>query len=237
MDSDYSLSPSVFGLSLWVSFSAVLAITSFDQLKFSPHVAAAYTANLASFLVNSSQPSFRDITIKDAELLGDKVCARGGAAVDLQLQAKYPKLNIVRGDTFEETYEKLQNGECFMLATRKSDWDNFQRNVETNPDCNLYWIGRPEQVNAGGLATKVDLNTDCTSLLQAVFDIHMNEMLNDGFVDKVWNDLLEETASNKCAEKESAESDGGDDEGSLTPLDVGKNMRWTIFFYFVPAQT
>ena len=149
------------------------------------------------------------------------MCARGGAAVENQLRRKYPNLALVSGENFEDTYDKLNNEECFMLATRASDWDNFQRDSTTNPECKLQWIGRADAINNGGVATKVDISDHCTSLVQAILDIHINEMISDGVMKELWQKYLESGASNQCGNEADKENEDGE-KGALKPIDVGK---------------
>lgn len=163
------------------------------------------------------------MSLRQAEIQGVPVCARGGAAVANQLRRDYPKLNIVYGESFADTYQKLGDGECFTLATRASDWQKYQRNEEVNDQCQLQWIGRAENINAGGPAAKIDIGTNCTSLVLHVIDIHIHEMIISGFIEKAWGDYIESISTKRCG---SGDAPGSSDEvssekSSLNPIDVG----------------
>ena len=160
------------------------------------------------------------MTLRQAEIQGVPVCARGGAAVENQLKRDYPKLNLVSGEGFTDTYHRLNNGECFTLATRASDWQKFQRNADVNDQCQLHWIGRAETINSGGAAAMIDIGTHCTSLVLHVIDIHIHEMKVDGFIENAWGDYVESISTKRCVSGD-ASDETGPERNSLNPIDVG----------------
>eukprot|EP00543_Licmophora_paradoxa_P001271 CAMPEP_0202451064 /NCGR_PEP_ID=MMETSP1360-20130828/9569_1 /ASSEMBLY_ACC=CAM_ASM_000848 /TAXON_ID=515479 /ORGANISM="Licmophora paradoxa, Strain CCMP2313" /LENGTH=309 /DNA_ID=CAMNT_0049069531 /DNA_START=33 /DNA_END=962 /DNA_ORIENTATION=- len=184
-------------------------------------MASAYTANLASFLVAEDAPAYTSITLEEAYQTKTPVCAREGAAVHNELQRKYPGMHLVTAPSFVETYARLRNGDCFVMATRASDWSKFERDARVNTnDCGLKWIGRAESINGGGAATKIDIGEYCTSLVMHVLDIFFNEMHSDGFIQEAWNAHVESVATNDCS-ADSAHSNSEEEDGSLRPVDVG----------------
>ena len=137
------------------------------------------------------------------------------------VSGKYPNMNLVYGDDFDATYENLRNGKCLMMAARAADWDMFQRNAALNPDCSLKWIGRAEMVNSAGPASKIDVGEYCSSFVNHVIDIHMYEMIADGFVEEAWNNHVEALATNKCLDSDTSSTDEAGNSRSLRPIDVG----------------
>eukprot|EP00543_Licmophora_paradoxa_P004981 CAMPEP_0202443576 /NCGR_PEP_ID=MMETSP1360-20130828/2796_1 /ASSEMBLY_ACC=CAM_ASM_000848 /TAXON_ID=515479 /ORGANISM="Licmophora paradoxa, Strain CCMP2313" /LENGTH=309 /DNA_ID=CAMNT_0049059299 /DNA_START=185 /DNA_END=1114 /DNA_ORIENTATION=- len=184
-------------------------------------MASAYTANLASFLVADRSPAFVPITLAEAEQSGVQVCVRADAAVFHQISAKYPALPLIVDPDFTKTYQMLREGKCQVLAARAADWSKFSRDALVNGDCQLQWIGRAEQINGGGAATKVDSGEYCTSILTHVLDIHFNEMIDAGFIEHAWNAHLDTLSSHNCANGETAFEIEEENDGRLRPVDVG----------------
>ena len=146
-----------------------------------------------------TQPGFTELTLQQAKDQGVPVCAHRGAAISNQIKRSYPKLNLVNGKSFVDTYQKLNNGECFTLAARASDWQQYQQNADVNYDCKLEWIGRAESINASGAAALIDIGTNCTSLVLHVIDIHIHEMKVDRFIEQAWSDYIDSISTKRCS--------------------------------------
>lgn len=103
-----------------------------------------------------------------------------------------------------------------------ADFDAFKNDQSKNPDCSLEWVGRAQYVNKGGPGTLVDTSVYCTSVVRHVLDVHIHEMLSDGFIEKVWNQHLRTLDQyNVCAPSSLDETQLLDGEYALEITDVG----------------
>eukprot|EP00980_Cylindrotheca_fusiformis_P010161 scaffold2261_cov124-Cylindrotheca_fusiformis.AAC.9 len=196
-------------------------IFAFSASFWSLVLASAYTANLASFLVSQGQPDEIAKNLAEVEALGIPLCVRANAAVEASLNARYPNLNLVRDPEFEVIYSKLAQGDCGLLATRPFDFDQFRNDIDLNPECSLQWVGRPDNANKGGPATLVDTKNYCTSLITHVLEIHMNEMIDNGFIDQAWQAHLRNQSDHQCSDGGKEETKDVDGQYSLTVKEVG----------------
>ncbi|CAJ1956915.1 unnamed protein product [Cylindrotheca closterium] len=177
---------------------------------------SSLTANLATFLIQQSEPDFQYVGLDDLDSRFTPVCVRQADAVFESLSNDYETMNFIRSDTSLENYQRILAGDCKVVATRRADFDIFERNPVANPDCTLEWVGRPEYINFGGMGTIVDTNTTCTSLVGHVLDLHMHEMTE--FVEEAWENYLADLSSYECPAKVAAKEDT---RYSLTLNDIG----------------
>lgn len=196
-------------------------IFAFSASFWSLVLASAYTANLASFLVSQGAPAEIATSLAEVEALQITLCVRANAAVEVDLRNRYPQLTLKTSEDFEGVYQDLIDGNCELLATRPFDFDQFRNNKDINPECTLKWVGRQDNAHKGGPATLVDTKNYCTSLITHVLEIHMNEMLDDHFVDLAWQAHLRNQYSHQCPPKEADSSKDVDGQYSLTVLEVG----------------
>jgi len=160
---------------------------------------AAYTANLASFLVSRSQPEIAFHTIQEAAVVKIPICLQRGIAIDQYVSAKYPNANLIRKRTGRLVFDALNAGECEVAVVSLMDYENFRRKKEVNENCQLWWAGRVEQYVPSGLATAVDTGEYCTSLIDHVLDYHLLQMKFDGFFERVMGEFYERIGETNCA--------------------------------------
>eukprot|EP00980_Cylindrotheca_fusiformis_P010162 scaffold2261_cov124-Cylindrotheca_fusiformis.AAC.10 len=199
-DSDRSNAKRLFNMS--ISVFAMVFVSS-------------YTANLATFLIQQSEPDFNYVSMEDLDSRYASICVREGGAVLDQLLADFKTMNFERSTDVLTSFKKLLAGRCKVVATRRADFDIFERDPEANPDCTLEWVGRAEYINYGGMATIADTNSTCTSLVGHVLDLHMHEMAE--FLQEAWQGFLDAKSEYKCPPKFEAE----DTRYSLTLNDIG----------------
>jgi len=195
-------------------------IFAFSASFWSLVLASAYTANLASFLVSQGQTAETATDFSDVNQQKIPLCARANAAVESELKNKYKDLQLTTADDFDELIQSLRDGECDLLALRRFNFLEFQNSEDYNKDCSLQWVGRQEVSNKAGPATLVDTKNYCTSLITHVLDIHMNDMLDDNFIEKAWEEHLRAETDYHCGSKET-ESKDVDGQYSLTIKEVG----------------
>jgi hypothetical protein len=169
-------------------------------------VGAAYTANLASFLVDRRKPVSTFLSIQDAVAQRVPICLQDGVAVDDYMKEKYNTASLVRKGSEAEVFQALVKGdECVAAVVAKYSYETYLQNSDINSDCGLTWDGRVEKFVPSGLATRVDTGDLCTSLVGHVVDLHMLEM--DQFLDKVWE---EHVGNQNCMVKSSGEMNEDD---------------------------
>lgn len=101
---------------------------------------AAYTANLASFLLSRSQPEVAYHTIREAAVVKTPICVQRGVNIDQYITAKYPTANLVRKRTSRLVFDGLNDGECEVAVVSKLDFEKFRRNNEVNSGCDLWYV-------------------------------------------------------------------------------------------------
>lgn len=171
---------------------------------------AAYTANLASFLVIRNQPGIDIETIGQAVDLGMKMCVWRSSQTDVTISSKFEK--YARSDLLVRTdqrgvFEGLRDGRCEIAITEKQTWDIFQYDETINGDCGLDWIGREFIDYAASFGVKGDAGGLCTSLLSNVFTVHLHRMQGAGRIQELWDEYHRETETVTCVNND------GDGEG------------------------
>lgn len=183
-------------------------------------VMSAYTANLASFLVVQNTPSITIDTLGDAVRNNYQICVLENSNADEAVTKAYPGARIVRTPSEQETYTQLREGMCDIALNTVSSWQEYRMDRSVNGDCRLTWIGRNLRQGEGGFATKSDSGTLCTSLIRDVFNLHMVEMKNDGFVERAWEEHLRKQATVNCDAALSAD-DEEESDGQLSLQAMG----------------
>jgi hypothetical protein len=179
-------------------------LVGFSFTFWSLIVGAAYTANLASFLVSPRTPSFKYNTIP--KILKNKalVCVQKGGAIGKLLLQLYPDIKLVPQFPDEEIFKGLrykhdQNG-CDVVAHQFNTFEIYENLRETNEDCAMQSEKHIIEVIPAGLATAVDTGSQyCTSLISHVLDYHLASMLDDGFIERIWKSQLDRIASVSCS--------------------------------------
>ena len=93
-------------------------LLSFSWTFWTLITASAYTANMASFLVQRRAEMRSVSTIDDAARKAVPVCVQGGVVIDEMLSKMSPDLILVRTDTEKEVFDGLKqswyggNGGC-----------------------------------------------------------------------------------------------------------------------------
>ena len=73
-----------------------------------------------------------------------------------------------------------------MAATTSVSWLSHQDDADVDPDCELEKVKKRVVKIDATFGFKVDGNRLCTSLIRDVLHLHLQEMLDDGFVEKAW---------------------------------------------------
>lgn len=162
-------------------------------------ISSAYVANLASFLVVDNTPTQPVQSVQEAVHLGYPLCVWDSTAQDQIVSSVFPSGKYVRKVTNKEVYEGVRNGDCAFAITTVGDWEINEGNSSINGDCKLTWVGRVFRFAQAGFATKSDSGTLCTSLIRDSLDLHLKEMKQAGFIDRVWKQWLDANRDIDCA--------------------------------------
>ena len=181
---------------------------------------AAYTANLASFLVAQNQLGLILLDVQDAVKTNQPICTYASTQADVAVSQAFPRANYARKDTMEDVFKSVSNGECIVGITTLSAWDHFSRIKKVNEDCQLEWVGRTFEQVPAGFATVADSGTMCTSLLRDVINYHFLAMKTDGFMQAAWETYLQQTTDWNCIAA-GLEEEETEKNGTLTLQNMG----------------
>lgn len=193
-------------------------LLSFSWTFWALIITSAYTANMASFLVSRNDKAPAVATLEDALKRGTPVCIQRYSVMDEIVSKKYPDLNIVRKDAEQEIFDSLRkpwrggNGGCGAALTNLGTFTLYEGNREVNFDCSLTSERRVVQTLPSGFATGVDTGTLCTSLISYVINIHMSEMISDGFVADAWGKHIDKISTVDCDANENGQMVDLEDE-------------------------
>eukprot|EP00550_Attheya_septentrionalis_P005091 CAMPEP_0198283400 /NCGR_PEP_ID=MMETSP1449-20131203/2997_1 /TAXON_ID=420275 /ORGANISM="Attheya septentrionalis, Strain CCMP2084" /LENGTH=577 /DNA_ID=CAMNT_0043979985 /DNA_START=22 /DNA_END=1755 /DNA_ORIENTATION=- len=189
---------------------------------------AAYTANLASFLVVQNSPKISISSVDAAVKMNVRICIFESTQADEAFTKAYPLYtNIIRKQEEEEIFLGVASGECTVAVTTVSSWRFWERNVDINDNCHMDWIGRIFMFVSAGFATTSDSGTLCTSLIRDVLNFHFGKMKEEGVLELLWEDHLKRTATIDC--QYDTLPAGGEDSSSQLDL---SNMGGIFIFHF-----
>jgi hypothetical protein len=180
-------------------------------------VASAYTANLASYLVVDKVSSIRIDSAEDAVRQGYRICVVDTTIADESLTRAFPAAKIIRKLVEKDIYVAVRSGECEIALDTFSSWQEFSRDSSVNGDCQMSWIGRVFREGEAGFATISDSGSLCTSLIRDVVNLLLVEMFEDGFIDRAWENELDQIAGQCDSDIDSQD----DNSGQLTIQAMG----------------
>lgn len=185
-------------------------LLSFSWTFWALIISSAYTANLASFLISRNEVEFSVSTLDEAFQAGTPVCVQRFSVMDDVISRKYPGMNLIRKETEGQVFEALRGSlfgspGCSVALTNYGTFQIYQGNKDVNYDCSLTTEKRVVQSLPSGFATKVDTADKCTSLVSYVLNLHMTEMIIDGFIDVAWENHMSKISSIDCFAREVAQ--------------------------------
>eukprot|EP00802_Teleaulax_amphioxeia_P006278 Tamp_06282.p1 GENE.Tamp_06282~~Tamp_06282.p1 ORF type:complete len:350 (+),score=38.02 Tamp_06282:746-1795(+) len=152
-------------------------------------VTAAYTATLASAFTVQAATSSLVSDIEDIQRSGLPVCIVKGSAIEDIMLKQYPKIASVPVDSEVELYTSMRAGKCTAAVTFHQYWHQYRSKRAVNGvegTCrHVSPAGSTILSGEGGFVIKADSGGQrgkCTSLIRDVFDLHMNDMFLDGFI-------------------------------------------------------
>lgn len=191
---------------------------------------AAYTANLASFLVVDRSANGIQVTqLSEAVAKKHRLCVLRGGAVNDTIYRNFntTKPNVVGYDTTEEQLQAVETGGCDLAITEVYSWEFWERQASVNGNCDLAWIGKAYKFVPAGFATISDSGTLCTSLITDVINFWMWNLKEEGFIDRAWQTHLDRLASISCEQEDGS---GNLDSNDSNQLHMG-NMGGIFIFH------
>ena len=153
---------------------------------------AAYTANLASLLVEQNIPDLKFHDIEDAIAHRVNICVHATSFSEKYVREMYPQaIPYLVPRPRGLLYDSLNAGECEIMLAYKQEFETSLHQKEDNPTCTLEWEGRQVKSLKDGFATKLDPGVKCTDLVNEVFYYFMKEMDDNGFLEEKWREHTE----------------------------------------------
>ncbi len=128
---------------------------------------------------------------------------KGTTFHDIFFSLRHPEYShkaekVFRYESYEDVFQGVMNNTCEVALMGRQAYNAFQRDSIQNEECGLGAVGRTLQNSLASFATKMDVGDNCTSLISSVLDLHMNEMDDDGFIGRLWNQTYSNIGSNRC---------------------------------------
>lgn len=174
-------------------------------------IGAAYTANLASLLVERPIPVDTVASINDGITRGLSMCTHQNSFSDIFIKGQYGQAKRIPQPNPEDMYNALNDDQCDILIGTTQAWLGFKTIEEYNPDCYLEWVGRTiHQVDAA-FTTTVDPGVLCTGLVNEAFNYYLSVIKAEGFFTDQWDKFYAQFATPNFQCTNGGSGDGGDD--------------------------
>ena len=167
-------------------------IVSFSLYLFAMLIVLTYDANLASFLVVQRAAFLTQVdTVGDIVRMSKSMCVYKDTATHEVIRNVYSNALFVEKESEKDTLLGLKAGDCNYAIVGQSAWDSHERMEEVNEGCALAQVGRVFKEYDSGFAMQ-SAGNNCTSIIRHVFNLHLQEMWDDGTIDEAWEEHLRE---------------------------------------------
>jgi len=186
-------------------------------------VIAAYTANLASFLVSENTGQISYTSLEDAMNKKALICFEPGLTKRwyLKTHSSYTRFKTVdvgeswiSDATFEEVFLAVRNGDCDVGLVSAHAWSLAKDSEFLNPGQRLYLAAKPLYPQFGGWYTKMRYSGRCSALVHNVLQHHFLGMELNGTLDSIVQDYYikksRSSTEGQEAKKEEEEQDGNE---------------------------
>lgn len=180
-------------------------------------LSAAYTANLASFLVVRTTSL---VQIKNTNIICSNqlpLCALENSISERFFKSACPSAIIIKKLDVDSIIMSLRSGECSVALTGRSTYDLMERNA-LNSDCSLMAIEAVTR-KPSGFAVGAD-SSKCSYHLFSVLDLYFLEMQIDGFITRTWDKYLLDMENQSCVSTSSANSSNNSGNAKLSIKDI-----------------
>lgn len=174
---------------------------------------AAYTANLASYMVVKNTPTSEIQSLDDARRLGIRLCIPDlYDEVFERLRRDHPSLRT-KAVTLEwgtDYFQSIRDGVCDAVLMTIFEWEAMKSQSLYHKDCDMLYPGRPFWTTGGGFPIRRDTSVHCTSFLNEVLGAIMAQMDNEGYMSQEFETYLERKQDVTC------DDSGGEEERALS---------------------
>jgi len=184
-----------------------ILIATFSLSFITILIVAAYTANLASFLVVTNMSKLQRSTLQDIVDQQFTLCAITGSSTTTFLRDNFPNARIVGTQSDTEGILGVRNGDCDYTISHADFWREASVRSTTNSDCSLAQFGDPVATQQAGFATRSDAGSKCTSLIRDVLDVHMKAMINDNFIENLWQTRVDQSRDVTCSATDESDTE------------------------------
>jgi len=178
-----------------------ILIVKFSLSVFAILMIAAYTANLASFLVVTNSPFMQVNNIGDIVNQQLRMCVIGGSSSIERIKLIHPAALFETKGTDKEVVAGLRAGDCTYGIISAGFWRENSVSSDINNDCALTQIGNTVVHGEAGFATRSDLEWKCTSLIRDILQIHMQAIADDNSLEDIWQKQMERSRDITCSDK------------------------------------
>jgi len=188
---------------------------------------AAYTANLASFLISSSSSSSSLTSLSVAASNGYKICTEKGSVYSTWLSTHYQDIEQVLTDSTSEIGEAVYSGEC-----EGAFLGQMEAEIHLNNYCNaLSLVGSTYFGYGGGFAMKPFA---CGALMLAAVDWALLNLDEAGYLDSAWEESLDEYLGSSCAtDGANSDEDADTDDSSDDEIQLGMEHMASLFAFYI----
>jgi hypothetical protein len=137
-------------------------------------------------------------SINEAITLDLPVCVYENTGADSYIRSKYRQAKRVPLASELETYQALLDGQCELTLAYYQNWLGFESQKAYNPNCDLEWVGRIVKSIQSGFANSADVGIKCTSLIGSVLNIYLNDMLESGVIEDMWESYYDKSRDINC---------------------------------------
>jgi hypothetical protein len=97
----------------------------------------------------------------------------------------------------DEMFEAIADGRCAGTIMSYDEWRIQEGMPEKNTDCQFTFVGRNIKHLSAGFAVMHN-HAKCSWLVRDVLDLHLQEMVDEGFMDKIWSSHLQKMHNQTC---------------------------------------
>jgi hypothetical protein len=167
-------------------------------------IGAAYTANLASFLVAEQFALGSVSSISEAVSSGHRICIGVGGSTN-QIKRDHPTADLLYSTSETQIYDNLRTGKCSFAIISQADLDQLSFSKTNNEDCSLAGVPTTtKELSISGGVVVLD-DSACSIVIRQTIGLHLFEMASNGFIKDAWQKFYREIQKDgfSCVENSS----------------------------------
>ena len=151
-------------------------------------------------MVDRKPPPIIAQSLDEVVVFGNKVCTWEGTWADDYVRKNHPGAVRIPKKTILDIYNGLHDGDCDFAIEAVASWSKLKTLKEYNPFCDLYWVGGDRKVSEiyASMVGKVDSGVKCTGFIRDVINLHMHDMISEGFLSNAWDREYRRTQDINC---------------------------------------